>query len=169
MFDYLREREEVLDFFRTEVTHAQTLNDGALNGYNGLSTFSSSANVRTTEFMEAMGYAGRNNWNRYCWEESSPVANLFLNLKYMVERDRQREDDTYFDVLHSYHNITLMENKYYLPLGFLTESALADVDFFESGAFVVQNKIFKAATGTTENVWKMLTNKSFRQFEFVKC
>ena len=87
MFDYLREREEVLDFFRTEVTHAQTLNDGALNGYNGISTFSSSANVRTTEFLETLGYAGRNNWNRYCWEEASPVANLFLNLRYMVERD----------------------------------------------------------------------------------
>ncbi|MBR4971806.1 MAG: YfhO family protein, partial [Oscillospiraceae bacterium] len=73
MFSYLREREKVLDFFRTEVTHAQTLNDGALNGYNGISTFTSSANVRTTEFMEALGYASRDNWNRYCWEESSPV------------------------------------------------------------------------------------------------
>ena len=161
MFDYIREREEAMDFFRTEVTHAQTLNDGALNGYNGLSTFSSSANVRTTEFMEALGYAGRNNWNRYCWEEASPVANLFLNLMYMVERDTTPAENSYFEVLHSYHDITLMKNKAYLPLGFLTETALAELDFSETNAFTLQNRLFKAATGTTSNVWTMLNSNYF--------
>ncbi len=161
MFQYLREREEALEFFRTEVTHAQTLNDGALNGYNGISTFTSSANVRTTEFMEAMGYAGRNNWNRYCWEESSPVANLFLNLRYTVERDRTPKGGTYFDVLHSYHNITLMKNNAYLPLGFLAEEALAEVDFTASNAFTLQNRMFKAATGLNTNVWTMITSDYF--------
>ena len=156
MFAYLKEREEALDFFRTEVTHAQTLNDGALNGYNGLSTFSSSANVRTTQFMEALGYAGRNNWNRYCWEESSPVANLFLNLRYMVERDITPGPNSYFDILHSYRKITLMENKAYLPLGFLAEKELADVDFSQTNPFILQNQMFQAAVGTTENVWKPL-------------
>ena len=161
MFNYLKEREEVLDFFRTEVTHSQTLNDGALNGYNGLSTFTSSANVRTTEFMEALGYSARDNWNRYCWEESSPVANLFLNLKYMVDRDTDRQDDTYFDVLHSYQGITLMENNFYLPLGFLAESALAEIEFSESNAFTLQNRLFKAATGTDKNVWTILNSTQF--------
>ena len=161
MFEYLREREEALEFFRTEVTHAQTLNDGALNGYNGISTFTSSANVRTTEFMEAMGYAGRNNWNRYCWEESSPVANLFLNLRYMVERDKTPKDGTYFETLHSYHDITLMKNNAYLPLGFLAEEALAEVDFNASSAFVLQNRMFKAATGLKSNVWTMITSEYF--------
>ena len=157
MFAYLKEREEALDFFRTEVTHAQTLNDGALNGYNGLSTFSSSANVRTTQFMEALGYAGRNNWNRYCWEESSPVANLFLNLRYMVERDITPAPNSYFDAIHSYRKITLMENKAYLPLGFLAEKALADVDFLETNPFTLQNQMFKAATGIKENVWQTVS------------
>jgi uncharacterized membrane protein YfhO len=157
MFAYLKEREEVLDFFRTEVTHAQTLNDGALNGYNGLSTFSSSANVRTTQFMEAMGYAGRNNWNRYCWEESSPVANLFLNLRYMVERDTEPAPNSYFEVLHRYRKITLMENKAYLPLGFLAEKELAEVDFIETNTFVLQNQMFKAATGTKDTVWQAVS------------
>ena len=157
MFEYLREREAVLDFFRTEVTHSQTLNDGALNGYNGISTFSSSANVRTTEFMEALGYAGRNNWNRYCWEESSPVANLFLNLLYMVERSNTPAENSYFDVLHSYHDITLMKNNAYLPLGFLTEPELADVDFSAtSDAFVLQNRMFRAATGLKSPVWSQI-------------
>ena len=161
MFAYLQEREEVLDFFRTEVTHAQTLNDGAINGYNGLSTFTSSANVRTTQFMEALGYAGYQSWNRYCWEESSPVANLFLNLRYMVERDRERQDDTFFQVLHSYHGITLMENNFYLPLGFLAEKKLGEMEFKDSNPFTLQNKMFKAATGVTQNVWGVIESSDF--------
>ena len=157
MLEVMKQREEGKNlFYRTEVTHTQTLNDGPLNGYNGLSTFSSSANVRVTEFMEALGYAGRNNWNRYCWEESSPVANLFLNLKYMVERETTPAPNDYFSSLHTFKGVTLMENNYYLPLGFLTEKGLADVDFSENSAITLQNQMFKAATGVDQNVWELV-------------
>ena len=157
MLEVMMQREEGENlFYRTEVTHAQTLNDGPLNGYHGLSTFSSSANVKVTEFMEALGYAGQNNWNRYCWEESSPVANLFLNLKYMVERETQPAPNDYFTSLHTYKGVTLMENNYYLPIGFLAEKPLADVDFSENSPITLQNKLFKAATGVEKNVWELL-------------
>jgi uncharacterized membrane protein YfhO len=89
------------------------------------------------------------------------VANLFLNLRYMVERDTTPAEGEYVDVLHSYHDITLLQNKAYLPLGFLTEKALAEVDFGESNAFVLQNRMFKAATGLTSNVWTMLNSNHF--------
>ena len=81
---YMKEREEDTLFYRAETTHSQTLNDGALNRYNGVSTFTSSANVRVTEFMKDLGYGAKNTYNRYCFEESSPVSNLFLNLKYIM-------------------------------------------------------------------------------------
>ena len=142
-------------FYRTEMTHTQTLNDGALNGYHGISTFTSSANVKTTEFMEALGYAGRNNWNRYCYEEASPVANLFLNLKYMIERDTTVAENKYFSN-YTINDIVLMRNNYALPLGFLAESEITNVNFSESSAITLQNKLFKAATGLTNNVWNLL-------------
>jgi len=154
MIRYMKEREDEL-FYRTEVTHAQTLNDGALNNYHGVSTFTSSANVKVTEFMRVMGYSAKNTYNRYCFEESSPVANLFLNLKYMLERDGKVEKNSYFESVHSYGNVFLLENKAYLPLGFLAEPALGEYDFFvtDMPAFVRQNQIFTAATGVEENVW----------------
>lgn len=155
MIKYMKEREDSL-FYRAEATHAQTLNDGALNDYNGISTFTSSANVKVTEFMRVMGYGAKNNYNRYCFEESSPVANLFFNLKYMLEREGKVEDNTYFDVVHSYGDVYLLENNSYLPLGFLAESQLADLDFFASGmtAFTFQNRLFSAATGMPDAVWE---------------
>ena len=107
---FLEEREKDPLFYRTETTHSQTLNDGALNGYNGISTFTSSANVKVTEFMRALGYGAKNTYNRYCFEESSPVANLFLGLKYMVERDGEVEPNRYFDTVFSSGSVYLLEN-----------------------------------------------------------
>ena len=78
---YMKERERNNPFFRAETTHSQTLNDGALNNYNGISAFTSSANVNTTLFMQSLGYSAKNTYNRYLFEESSPVSNLFLGLK----------------------------------------------------------------------------------------
>ena len=154
---YMKERESDNLFYRAETTHSQTLNDGALNGYNGISTFTSSANVRVTEFMKALGYGAKNTYNRYCFEESSPVANLFLNLKYMIERDGKVEENAYFDDLHYFDNVHLLENNAYLPLGFLTNSQILNVDFAQSGnRFVFQNNLFTAATGLSENVWTVI-------------
>jgi uncharacterized membrane protein YfhO len=114
MIRYMKEREDSL-FYRVETTHTQTLNDGAVNDYNGISTFTSSANVNVTRFMTALGYAAQDNWNRYCFEEGSPVSNLFLNLKYMLERDAKVEENPYFKEIHHFGNVYLLENDAYLP------------------------------------------------------
>ena len=157
--NYMKQYESLRDnelFYRTEVTHSQTLNDGALNGYNGISTFTSSANVKVTEFMKTLGYGAKNTYNRYCFEESSPVANLFLNLKYMVERDAHVEENNYFDVVHHFDSVYLLQNNAWLPLGFLAESELAELEFTSSSsAFMFQNTLFSAATGLIDDVWMM--------------
>ncbi len=154
---YMQDRESDTLFYRAETTHSQTLNDGALNGYNGISTFTSSANVRVTEFMKALGYGAKNTYNRYCFEESSPVANLFLNLKYMIERDGNVEANPYFDDVHYFGSVHLLENNAYLPLGFLTNSQILNVDFSQTGnRFQMQNELFRSATGLSENVWSLV-------------
>ena len=157
MIRYMHEREADTLFYRAETTHSQTLNDGALNGYNGVSAFTSSANVKTTEFMKALGYGAKNTYNRYCFEESSPVANLFLNLKYMIERDGKDKSSVWFTDLHHYGSVHLLKNNAYLPLGFLAEEALGEVDFLlNSGNFAFQNTLFSAATGLEGEVWTRL-------------
>ena len=151
---YMKEREEYTPFYRAETTHSQTLNDGALNGYHGISAFTSSANVKTTEFMVAMGYSAKNTYNRYLFEEGSPVSNLFLGLKYMIDRDGKDKTSTFFRDVNRFGDTTLLENQAYLPLGFLTESQLKDVLFEASdGSFSFQNQLFWAATGLEGSVW----------------
>ena len=154
MIRYMHEREWVELFFRAETTHSQTLNDGALNNYHGISTFTSSANVRVTEFMKRLGYGAKNTYNRYCYEESSPVADLFLGIKYMIERSNQVEENPYFQDLHSYGDVHLLKNTAYLPLGFLAEPELANLSFAgDDNNFTFQNQLFQTATGLEDYVW----------------
>ncbi len=151
---YMHQREADTPFFRAETTHSQTLNDGALNGYNGVSAFTSSANVKTTLFMQALGYGAKNTYNRYLFEESSPVANLFLGLKYMIDREGRDRSGAYFEEKNHFGDTTLLLNRFYLPLGFLAERELADYPFATNGdPFQFQNGLFSAATGIDTDVW----------------
>ena len=156
---YMHEREDDTLFFRAETTHSQTLNDGALNRYNGVSTFTSSANVKVTEFMKNLGYGAKNTYNRYCYEEASPVSDLFLGIKYMIERDGRDRESTYYKSINTFGDTTLLQNNYYLPLGFLAEPELADVVFTSSGnKFRFQNELMNAAAGLEGEVWKLMSD-----------
>ena len=158
-FSYMEYRERNNLFYRSEVTHVQTYNDAALNDYNGITTFTSSANVRTTDFMQALGFGALRSYNRYAFEEASPVSNLFLNLKYMIERDGNMEENSYFDTIHNFGKVYLMENKAYLPLGFLANSSLADWDLKDGTySFQRQQKLFQLATGIDQELWQMSPN-----------
>ena len=156
VLEFMEELEKENLFYRTESTHSQTLNDGALNGYNGISTFTRSANVKVTEFMTAIGYSAKNTYNRYCYEEGSPVMNLFLGLKYMIERDGELEENRYFDPVFTSGKVTLLENNAHLPLGFLADPALEELRFTGSNHFSLQNALFSAATGIYSDVWQEL-------------
>ena len=160
MIRYMHEREEDTLFYRADTTHSQTLNDGALNDYNGVSTFTSSANVKVTEFMRMMGYGAKNTFNRYCYEEASPVSDLFLNLKYMIERSGKDRGSSAFTQIHRYGDVALLQNNHYLPLGFLAQPELADVEFSGNhNGFRFQNVLMKAATGMEEDLWRLVTEE----------
>ena len=153
---YMKYRERNNLFYRAEMTHTQTFNDAALNNYNGITTFTSSANVSATNFMRSIGFGAKATYNRYAFEESSPVANLFLGLKYMIERDGDLEENSYFDTIHHFGDVYLLENNAYLPLGFLAEPELEDWVFNDGKyAFQRQSKLFRAATGIEEELWQM--------------
>ncbi len=150
----MEQREAGNLFYRAETTHSQTLNDGALNGYNGITTFTSSANVKVTEFMQALGYGAKNTYNRYLFEEGSPVSNLFLALKYMVEREGNVETNRYFWEVASSNDVYLLENQAYLPLGFLANGELSGFLLREADHFAQQEELFFAATGLNGALWQ---------------
>ena len=152
LLNYARQKEQ--SFFRVETSYAQTLNDSALNGYNGISCFTSTANASVTRLMRAMGLAAWEGCNRYCYELGSPVSTLFLNLKYLLHRQDHTVESVNFLTVARSGNVTLLENQAWLPLGFLADAALEDFDFFRyDDPFSMENGLLKASAGVTEDIW----------------
>lgn len=154
----MKEREGNDGFYRTEFTHSQALNDGALNHVHGISLFSSAANVNMTNFMGAMGCGAKPNYNRYLYENSSPAANAFFNLKYILEREGKPLDNTYWDVVDTRGNVTLAQNNAYLPLGFMTELPLETLDVTAptAGSLSFQNELYRLATGNNDPIYTIV-------------
>ena len=158
VLEHMKELEADSPFYRAEFTHTQTLNDDALNGFSGITMFSSSVNVSVTKFMAALGYGAKPTYNRYSFEEASPVAALFLNLKYMISRNGTVLDSNLFQPVYNLGNVTLLENTAYLPLGFLTREELASlsVDDPSAGSFQFLNLLFQSATGLETPVYRQI-------------
>ncbi len=159
MIDYIEMREDAnTDIFRTEVTGTQSLNDGALNGYNGISVFNSMANVNITKYVEHLGLAGWQAGNRYTYYESSPVTNTILNLKYVIARDGVAQSD-YLNQVNYSGPVSLFENTEYIPMGFMTNSDLKYLSIDDSVVNPFENQIefWKLATGIEEPLYNLIS------------
>ena len=155
----MREREQGnLDFYRTETVSRQTLNDAPLNGYDGISVFSSTCNYRVTTICYDLGLAAGTASNRYSYIESSPFTNLMLNLKYLLSTEGSNHNPHFFSKAASSGDVLLLENQAYLPMGFVTKPALTSYDTNARSAnpMVNQQRMFALATGLTGELYRSI-------------
>lgn len=150
--------ENNIDLPRTEVNKYHTLNDNALIGTNGISMFSSMVNKDVTAYMEKLGNCGWVASNRYTYQEGSPFTNLMLNIKYIIAPYGAYLDTTHNELIYQRGNVKLMQNKYYLPQGFMVNSSLLDykVEAAPKNPFDNQNQMFRTMTGIDGNVYDYL-------------
>ena len=145
------------ELWRAEMTETQTLNDGALNHYRGLSMFNSMANEKMTLFFQNFGMAGWQSGNRYTYSENSPVTNMFMNLKYLISRDGTIGNTYDLSEVSSSGVVKLFKNNHYLPMGFIVNSELIHWEEIEAensfSQFEKQNEFFRYATGISESVY----------------
>ena len=162
--EYRSEVKELLEavesrdsgLYRVESVPKQSLNDPSLLGYPGVSTFSSLANVGVTRAIEKLGISSWPAGNRYVHNQvATPVANAFLGLKYLITKNRPAEDVLYLQEIASTEQCYAYENTAALPLGFMTDSAMAG-KISGKNPFAVQNALFSAASGETGDVFEVI-------------
>ena len=159
--DTMNAREaDTKELWRAETATTQTLNDGALNHYHGLSMFNSMANENMTRFYENFGMMGWKSGNRYTYAESSPVTNMFMNLKYIIARSGKVNNTYDLASVSASGSVGLFQNTHYIPMGFVTDSALINWQENDNedqfNPFEKQNEFFKLATGSKEDVYTRL-------------
>lgn len=162
-----RDEEEGVLFSRTETTNTQTLNDAALNGYRGVSIFTSSANVNFNRFSRALGLSSWPGSNRYAYYEGTPFANTMLGIKYLLDRDGQHRDRSYNTLLASAGEVKLLKNSAYISLGFMADAALGDFVRRQGvdDPMGEQTELFRLATGLDGELFTRIPYSSVRESE----
>ncbi len=148
VMDAMEKRENPL-FYRTEMTTTYSLNDSALYGYNGISAFSSSANVSVTKFLNKMGLYASNAGNRYYYRTATPVVNSVLGVKYLISKlGPMKSCSGFMENVATEGSVNLYENKYPLSLGFMMDNDILKMDSESINPFEYQNQLMKKATAT---------------------
>ena len=139
-------------FYRTELTELDTRMDTCLYGYNGMSTFSSMAYEDYSQNQYSLGLAG-NRINSYTYAAQTPVYNMMYSLKYVMQAEGS---DELSDEFYSYafpvedKKTTIFENKYFLPVAFMTSEDIKKWKVEEGDPFVAQAEFLEKAAGVSD-------------------
>ena len=140
--------ENETQFYRSDFVKGWSCNDPALYMYNGVTQFSSTANVGVTTLMHSLGLPADEASNRYAYMQNTPVTNAFLDLKYLMDTSGvSKVDQNLVDRLSNSGGVTIYKNDAWLPLAFMTESSIADFEPDKTDCFETQNRLFSLATG----------------------
>ena len=151
-------------FWRTEVSKTQTLNDGALNNYHGVSIFTSSANVNFNRFTRSLGLSSWPGSNRFSYYEASPFTNTMCSIRYILDRDAKHLDPRFNTLVATSDDVNLLECSGYISLGFMTDQNLEQFVTAETSynPFPEQETMFYLATGIEEPLYSILQHKSLQ-------
>jgi len=143
-----------VDFFRTELNVRWSHNASSLYGYNGISLFSTLADVGTNRFLEGIGLSGWDRGNRFYYVETSPLTNAFLAMRYIIVRHGSPADDgVFWDRVAMVDDSILLRNNRYLPFGFMVNEAVAYYVGNRANPMVSQNELFRRTTGLDHDLF----------------
>ena len=154
------------ELFRIDQTYYSTKNDGMIYGYNSAGQFSSTSYKTLIDFTSYFGMVSKRSSFQYLL--TSPVTSMFLNEKYIIARDGYTGGESSLSEYRKSEDgeVTMYENKYYLPVGYMAESAIVDPELDTETVFEAQNNAFSAATGISEDVYTMLEPNEFNCVSF---
>jgi uncharacterized membrane protein YfhO len=134
-------------FYRVEKNFQYTENDPLLFGYMGVNHYSSSVNNATMLFLEKlhMNRAGRIRLASG-YDQNAPVSlDMLLGLKYFLISNA--ETGMWINTKLDLNDVDVIENTYALPIGFMAEKDLDQVDLSDVEYFELINQIFQALSG----------------------
>lgn len=146
-------------FYRMETLfqdegNPRTINNPALFQYRGVSIFSSMVNSETTQYIKNLGLLASRAGNRYYYTRTTPFINAVLNIKYTMWVSGELPADTkYNKLIDTEGSVKLYENEAYLPLGFMCEDDIENMDIISTIPFYYQNQLFKAMTGIDKYIF----------------
>ena len=146
-------------FYRIENEQPHTINDGMLFDYPSAGGVTNTALVYNNAQKLGLSLTGAA-WVRY--GEGTPQAmDSLLGIRYLLSKNDLTEEKGY-DRLLQVLDTGIYENPYALPIAILSDEAISQVSLEEqTDVFAIQNQIWKAMTGGTEDLFTEETQVSF--------
>ena len=116
------QREADPTFYRTEKYERLMKDENCLSGYPAATLFSSLTNKDVADAYRSVGMEGLGNF--YCYNGATPLLSAMLSVKYML-LDNADSDSPYRTRVATKDGVSLYENTYALPPGFLVPPTLA--------------------------------------------
>ncbi len=132
-------------FGRTEMNDNYILNCPAMYHYKGLSQFSSSLNANATALMEHIGVEGAPDKNRFNYNQTDPVTNAMLNIRYLIGKNLPIDDSDFKQIAKS-GNSRLYESIYPLSIGYMTADTIRTWNYEQENPFMVLDDYVRAVT-----------------------
>ncbi len=145
-------------FYRAEFSHDGTSNDSALQHYNGVDVFSSTALSNHGQFASALGIRAWPESNSNTYVESSPFSNTLCGIKYLLTREGTHMTPELDPLVDKMDDIELHRISSYIGVGFMTDSKLAEFASLEENKdpFAEQAELFRLATGLEGELYDMI-------------
>lgn len=132
-------------FGRTEMNDNYILNCPAMYHYKGISQFSSSLNANETALMEHIGVEGAPDKNRFNYNQTDPVTNAMLNIRYLIGKNLPIDDSDFKQIAKS-GNSRLYESIYPLSIGYMTADTIRTWNYEQENPFMVLDDYVRAVT-----------------------
>lgn len=132
-------------FGRTEMNDNYILNCPAMYHYKGISQFSSSLNANAAALMEHIGVEGAPDKNRFNYNQTDPVTNAMLNIRYLIGKNLPIDDSDFKQIAKS-GNSRLYESIYPLSIGYMTADTIRTWNYEQENPFMVLDDYVRAVT-----------------------
>ena len=155
------EKENGDEFYRLDMEYYSTKNDGMIYGFNGIGQFSSTSYKNVIDFTGRFGMVSKRSSFQYLI--TSPVTSMYSGIKYVISRERYKGGMiSLTDVKTSSDGLVdLYYNEYTLPIAYMADRNIRNVNMVNDNVFITQNEVFKASTGLDSDVYTILRPSMF--------
>ncbi|AJA47769.1 hypothetical protein CPAST_c16990 [Clostridium pasteurianum DSM 525 = ATCC 6013] len=135
-------------FYRMEKNFSMTHNDPLSLEYNGIASFTSTANQGLNNTLNSLGFYGAASSQEMEYKGATIVTDSIFGIKYIVSQDNI---NNYYKEYKKYHNAAVYENSFALPIGFMVSDSVYSVNF-SNNFFENQNEVLNKMVGNKDKV-----------------
>lgn len=146
LFEQLKNRveEKDNDLYRCDILEPISVDEATWYNLRSIGIFGSTVRGEMVDMMGDLGfYTGA---NEYLYYGATPFTNALFGVKYVYVREGD-----FNNLAMNYHDnietISVYKNDYVLPIAYMVNEEVYDVDTESSGPFTVQNELSGALTG----------------------